>query len=975
MQVVKRDGRTEPVSFDKILKRLNVLAKREPSLDCVDTALISQKVIQGMFDGIHTHILDTLSAETAVYMQTSEPQYSELASRIIISDMHKQTDDNYQVVLDELWNYIHPKTGEYAPIIAKEIYDIMSKNMPRIMDTIKYSRDYNYTWFAYQTLKNAYLKKINGKIVERPQHMLMRVSFGIHKENVKKALETYEYMSTMHFIHATPTLFNAGTPRPQMSSCFLLTMIEDSIEGIYETLKRCAMISKDAGGIGLNVHKIRASTSYIRGTGGNSNGLVPMLRVYNDTARYVDQCFAYGTDVYTPSGPQKIEDTKIGDTLLNSKGKLCKVERVLEYSHAGNILCITTEYDTKGVMVTPEHQVLVLALAGEYGNDLSVKNYLSRELVRTEMKDAKDLKEGDFVCFPVPKSSKHNPYKKCVEECLKYNSVMYSKITNICWKRYVGSVYDFEVSGDHTYVTALGVVHNGGGKRKGAFAVYLEPWHADIFEFLELKKPTGKEENRARDLFYGLWIPDEFMRRVEADEEWHLFCPDESPGLSDCWGDEFVSLYNEYVSKGKYRKVVNARDVWTAILNSQPETGTPYMLYKDECNRRSNQSNLGTIKCSNLCTEIIEYSDPKEIAVCNLASVNLSSCVVKSEESGGYYFSFEILSKLVSIITVNLNKIIDEQFYVCKEAKKSNMRHRPIGIGVQGLADVFFRLRYPYESPAAKALNRRIFETMYHTALSTSCYLAEKYMPYTTFEGSPASKGILQFDMCDIPKDFQNNFCFDWDALKKRIKLNGLRNSLVIALMPTASTSNILGQCESFDPIPSNIFTKRVLAGDAIVINQHLAKDLKKLGLYTRDIIDAIIACRGSVQDIICIPPEIKEIYKTAYEIKTSERMIMAKERGWFVDQSQSFSLFVSSPTYDLLSSIHFGGWKMGLKTGMYYLRREPEANPYQITIDKEIVQEYISKRGIEKWFNKKDFGEKTLACTFENVDCVSCSS
>lgn len=646
--------------------------------------------------------------------------------------------------------------GRKTPMIGESYYKIIMKNADQLNAAIVYDRDFSYNYFGFKTLERSYLLKVNGKIAERPQHMLMRVAVGIHGDDIDAIIETYNLLSERFFTHASPTLFAAATPRPQLSSCFLLAMTDDSIEGIFETLTRCAKISKSAGGIGLHVHCIRAKDTYIAGTNGISNGLVPMLRVYNCTARYVDQ---------------------------------------------------------------------------------------------------------------------------------------------------------------------------GGNKRPGAFAIYLEPWHGDIFEFLNLRKNTGHEEDRARDLFYALWIPDLFMKRVEADQNWSLMCPHISPGLSDCWGEEFEKLYTSYENEGRFIRQVKARDLWSQIVTSQVETGTPYMLYKDACNRKSNQQNLGTIKCSNLCTEIVEYTSPDEIAVCNLASIALNMYV-----NADRTYDFEKLREVTKIVTKNLNKIIDVNYYPVPEAERSNKRHRPIGIGVQGLADAFILMRYPYDSEDARLLNQQIFETLYYAALEASCELAERDGPYETYAGSPVSKGILQYDMWNkVPTQL-----WDWAALKEKIAKHGVRNSLLLAPMPTASTAQILGNNESFEAYHSNIYNRRVLSGEFQVVNHHLIKDLTELDLWDEDMKNEIIAEYGSIQNITRIPKEVRDLYKTVWEISVKTCINMAADRGAFIDQSQSFNIHVGDPTYAKMSSIHFYGWKAGLKTGMYYLRTRPAANPIQFTVDKK---------------------------------------
>ncbi|BFZ15041.1 hypothetical protein BsWGS_18080 [Bradybaena similaris] len=754
MFVQKRGGRTETVHFDKITSRIKILCYGLHK-DFVDPAAITLKVINGLYNGVTTVELDNLAAETAATMTTKHPDYAILAARIAVSNLHKESKKIFSEAMADLYNWINPKTGQHAPMISEEIYNIIIKNADRLNSAIIYDRDYSYNYFGFKTLERSYLLRINGKVAERPQQMLMRVAVGIHKEDIDAAIETYNLLSEKWFIHASPTLFNAGTNKPQLSSCFLLTMESDSIEGIYSTLKTCALISKSAGGVGLNVHCIRATGSYIAGTNGMSNGLIPMLRVYNNTARYVDQ---------------------------------------------------------------------------------------------------------------------------------------------------------------------------GGNKRPGAFAIYLEPWHADVFEFLDLKKNTGKEEQRARDLFYALWIPDLFMRRVEANGNWTLMCPNECPGLADVWGEEFDRLYEKYEAEGRGRKTVTAQKLWYAIIESQTETGTPYMLYKDSCNRKSNQQNLGTIKCSNLCTEIVEYSAPDEVAVCNLASIALNM-YVKPDKT----FDFDKLQQVTKVIVRNLNKIIDINYYPVPEAERSNKRHRPIGIGVQGLADAFILMRFPFDSPEAMQLNKEIFETIYFAALDASCELAEKHGPYETYEGSPVSKGVLQHDMWGV-KTTTN---LDWVSLRRRIGKFGLRNSLLLAPMPTASTAQILGNNESIEAYTSNIYSRRVLSGEFQIVNQHLLKDLTDLGLWSEDLKTEIIAAGGSIQGVASIPDDLKALYKTVWEIKQKVILEMAADRGAFIDQSQSLNIHIAEPNYGKLSSMHFYAWKLGLKTGMYYLRTKPAAQAIQFTVDK----------------------------------------
>lgn len=786
--VIKRNKTKQVVLLDKITSRI-VKQCYGLKTEFVHPFEITKKVISGIYPGVHTTELDTLAAEIAASMTTKHPDYASLAARIEVSNLHKESKKVFSEVMTDLYSYINPKNGRHSPLISKEIYDIIMKNADSLNSAIIYDRDYHYNYFGVKTLMRSYLLKINGKVVERPQHMLMRVAVGIHRNDIEDAIETYNLMSEKWFTHASPTLFNSGTCKPQLSSCFLLTMTDDSIDGIYETLTTCAKISKSAGGIGVNVHNIRAKGSYIAGTNGVSNGLVPMLRVYNATARYVDQ---------------------------------------------------------------------------------------------------------------------------------------------------------------------------GGNKRPGAFAIYLEPWHADVFDFLDLKKNTGKEEQRARDLFYALWIPDLFMKRVEADGMWSLMCPNECPGLQDCWGEEFEKLYEGYEKQGKFRRQVKAQKLWFAILEAQTETGTPYMLYKDACNRKSNQQNVGTIKCSNLCTEIVEYSSPDEVAVCNLASLALNKFVVT--DSSPPTFNFQKLFEVTQVVTRNLNKIIDVNYYPVKEAERSNKRHRPIGIGVQGFADALILMRYPFESNEAKELNKKIFETIYYGALTASCKLAKDKGPYETYKGSPADKGQLQYDLWGVtPSDL-----WDWAKLKADIKKFGLRNSLLIAPMPTASTAQILGNNESFEPYTSNIYSRRVLSGEYQIVNHHLLKDLTEMGLWNETLKNKLVAANGSIQHIDEIPDEIKPLYKTVWEISQRTLIDMAADRGAFIDQSQSFNVFFAEPNYGKLTSMHFYGWKKGLKTGMYYLRTRPAASAIQFTVDQE---------SLKKSTKSKEDKQEAIACSLKNPEaCVSCS-
>ncbi len=792
MYVLKRDGNKESVKFDKITARVQKLCYGlEPQH--VNPVSVAMKVIEGIYAGVTTHELDNLAAEIAASLTTTHPDYALLASRIAVSNLHKSTNKSFSKTMATLYNFVDPKTGLHAPLIADDVHEIIQKNAQLLDSTIIYDRDFGYDYFGFKTLERSYLLRINGKVAERPQHMLMRVAVGIHKEDIDAAIETYNLMSERWFTHATPTLFNAGTPKPQMSSCFLLTMKDDSIDGIYDTLKQCAKISQSAGGIGLSIHNVRATGSYIRGTNGTSNGIVPMLRVFNDTARYVDQ---------------------------------------------------------------------------------------------------------------------------------------------------------------------------GGGKRKGSFAIYLEPWHADIFEFLDLRKNVGKEEIRARDLFTALWIPDLFMKRVKDNGDWSLMCPNECPGMSDCYGAEFEALYTKYESEGKARKTVKAQELWFAILDSQIETGNPYMLYKDACNEKSNQKNLGTIKSSNLCTEILEYTSPDEVAVCNLASLALPRFV----EDGK--FNHQRLFEVTYVATKNLNKIIDRNYYPVVEARNSNLRHRPIGLGVQGLADVFILLRMAFDSPDARQLNKDIFETIYYAALTASKDIAMELGPYETYKGSPMSKGQMQFDMWGVTPSNR----WEWDVLREEIAKHGVRNSLLVAPMPTASTSQILGNNECFEPYTSNIYSRRVLSGEFVIVNKHLLKDLVKLGIWNDRLKNQIIANNGSIQAINEIPENIKELYKTVWEIKQKSIIDMAADRGAYICQSQSLNLFIQDANFAKLTSMHFYAWEKGLKTGMYYLRTKAASDAIKFTVEKQAEEQFKPINGGEP--QSHELAIEQIACSLDNPEaCEACGS
>ncbi len=793
MFVLKRDGRKEPVMFDKITARVRKMCYGLNSL--VDPVKVAMRVIEGLYDGVTTSELDNLAAETAATMTVQHPDYARLAARIAVSNLHKNTKKTFSEVMTDLYNYVNPRTGKKAPLLSDETYKVIMDNAAKLDSTIIYNRDFGYDYFGFKTLERSYLLKLNGQIAERPQHMLMRVAIGIHQNDIDEAIETYELMSKKIFTHATPTLFNSGTPKPQMSSCFLLQIQDDSIDGIYDTLKQTAKISQSAGGIGLSIHNVRATGSYIRGTNGTSNGIVPMLKVYNDTARYVDQ---------------------------------------------------------------------------------------------------------------------------------------------------------------------------GGGKRKGSFAIYMEPWHADVFDFLDLRKNTGAEEKRARDLFYAMWIPDLFMKRVEENGDWTLMCPNECPHLFDTYGDEFEKLYTGYEKVGKGRKTIKARELWEKILEAQIETGNPYMLYKDAANRKSNQKNLGTIRSSNLCTEIMEYTAKDEVAVCNLASIAIPMFVEESKE-GEKFFNHKKLFKVTKKITRNLDTVIDRNYYPVKEAENSNLRHRPIGLGIQGLADAFIMLRMPFTSDEAKKLNEEIFETIYFAAVTSSMEIAKAKEPYSTYEGSPMSKGEFQFNMWGVSEDDLSGR-WNWKALRKKVLEHGVRNSLLVAPMPTASTSQILGNNEAFEPYTSNIYTRRVLSGEYIIVNKHLLEDLVELGLWNNEMKENIMRANGSIQHIDVIPQELKDLYKTVWEMSMKDIIDMSRQRGYFIDQSQSLNLFMQDANYSKLTSMHFYAWKSGLKTGMYYLRTKSAVNAIQFTVSKE-------KKTEDAPLSPEELKAMLIASQNNPDDCEMCGS
>lgn len=1115
MYVIKRDGQREIVSFDKILQRIKKTGM-EAGIQLNYTS-IAMKVIDQLFDGISTTQIDELTADQCASLASTHPDYTALAGRIVVSNLQKNTSNSFAEVMTQLY-YFHDKHGKLSPLVSDALYQTVVDHHKELNAMCDYSRDYLIDFFGFKTLERAYLMKIDKKVVERPQHMWLRVAIGIHGSNMERVKETYEYMSLKYFTHATPTLFNAGTNRPQLSSCFLLAMENDSIPGIYNTLSDCANISKWAGGIGLHIHNIRATGSHIRGTNGTSNGIVPMLRVYNNTAKYVDQCVHPETIIYTTQGPKQIQHCEGGVTsIYNVCGKEEVISDVLEHSYNGQMLEIQTMHSIFPLQITHEHPVYALCNQAKGLNYDVIRNRLEKNLACIDWIEAKDLNQDDMIAFAIPEyendinsiteddcrmygiilgdgcmntSTEGSGYislhthnkrdvrdfilnyfeKRCIvcsividgnttrirwnmhielpfryhdfydenkqkrvlpkwlnlplhksryivkglletdgcnsvkelvfdstsfnliesirficlkmgiltsgyirdrvgekhygafglienkkiayclriprtnEICdlmgfeykkdqffkfFKYNNFLLTRVKNIREITYNGIVYDLQMSNQHNYMIHNGLIHNGGGKRNGSFAIYLEPWHADIEMFLQMRKNHGDEELKARDLFYALWMPDLFMERVKADGDWTLMCPDECPGLANVYGDEFNELYKRYEDDNRGRKTMKARKLWFQILDAQMETGTPYLCYKDAANKKSNQKNVGVIKSSNLCTEIMEVSTPEETAVCNLASIALPAFIDHSTNPPSY--NFEKLHQVTKIVTYNLNKVIDVNYYPTDKTRLSNMRHRPVGIGVQGLADTFIQLGYPFASDAAQELNRLIFETMYHAALEQSCEIAQVDGAYETFPGSPASKGELQYDMWGVtPTEGR----YDWTALKDQIQTHGLRNSLLLAPMPTASTSQILGYNECIEPITSNIYSRRTLAGEFMMGNKYLMRDLLDLGLWNEELKNNIIANRGSIQHIQTIPIHIREKYKTVWEIPMRNLIDMAADRGAFVCQSQSLNLWMEDPSYSALTSMHFYAWSKGLKTGIYYLRRRGRHQAQQFTIE-----------------------------------------
>jgi len=1119
MYVTKRSGALEIVSFDKILHRIKSIGT-EANVKINYTSL-AMKIIDQLYDKISTTKIDELTAEQCAALSSTHYDYGTIASHIVVSNHHKNTVADFREVISVLYHSTD-KNGAHSPLLSREIYEIVDANADTLNAAIDFKRDYLIDYFGFKTIERSYLMRSNGVIVERPQHMWMRVALGIHGSNIDAAIETYHLMSQKYFTHATPTLFNAGTPRPQLSSCFLISMEQDSIEGIYNTLKDCALISKWAGGIGMHIHNVRATGSQIRGTNGTSNGIVPMLRVFNNTAKYVDQCVTPETYIYTTPGPIEIQNCSYGETqVFNLTGGIETIQNVLEHPYDGQIYNIETAHSIDNLRITPEHPVYALVGQTRGLNYNVIENRLNKNISQFEWVDAKDLQIDDMLVYKIPSHNTDNDAisaddcymygvllgdgclsnadqtgyislhsinkkyildfaikyfeNKCIQYrintddnttriywhkninmpfrysdvydsnktkrahhkwlnlpiekskfvlkglidtdgckhkeisfdstsrnliesvrflclklgvltsgytrdrigethvssagnvitnkqiswCLKipqtqaicellgidydenqffkffrYNDFLLTRIKSITVEEYSGTLYDLQMKTQHDYMIHNCIVHNGGGRRNGSFAIYLEPWHADIEMFLEMRKNHGDEEQKARDLFYALWVPDLFMERVKADGQWTLMCPNECPGLADVYGDEFNALYTGYEQAGKGRTSIKARELWFKILDAQMETGTPYICYKDAANKKSNQKNVGTIKSSNLCSEVLEYSDENETAVCNLASIALPTFV----ENG--VFNYEKLANVAGVITRNLNRVIDVNYYPTPKTHASNMRHRPIGIGVQGLADVFLLMGLAYHSDAARELNRLIFETIYYGATKASADLAVEQGPYPSFAGSPASQGKLQFDLWNVEPTPGR---YDWTTLKAQIRETGMRNSLLLAPMPTASTSQILGFNECFEPFTSNIYSRRTLAGEFVLTNKYLMRELIDMGLWNTELKNNIIANQGSIQHIDNLPEEMKQRYKSVWEIPMRHIIDMAADRGAFICQSQSLNLWIEDPTYNSLTSMHFYSWSKGLKTGIYYLRRRGKHRAQQFTIEPKTECELCS--------------------------------
>lgn len=1098
MQVIKRTGKTEPVSFDKVIKRLNALCQ---GLETIDPISVAQKVIAQIYNNVHTYQLDELAAEICIGMSVENPEFGILASRIIISNNHKNTSPSFSEAMTILYNNLDVE-GKSSPLVAKDFYEIVMKNRSKLNSIIDYTRDYNYDYFAFKTLEKAYLFKVEDRVVERIQHMVMRVSLGLHMNDINKAIESYQYMSQKYFTHATPTLFHAGTPRPALASCFLLGT-DDSIEasaknkGIYKTISDCAAISKWAGGIGVHISNIRSKGTRIRGTNGKSDGIIPMLKVYNDTAKYVNQCFTPETVIYSKTGIKEAKNIKEGDELLTKDGTFRKVMKVFKNEKEEEVVKYRIMSSLFPTRCTKQHQIFVLKSLAKLNNHGLVKEKLTKGEAKAEYVNAGDLTDKDYVVYPIPKYEedvkeddlfyfylygmclmktkvtdgivslevgehiigdikkffeKRNvpyelekrkifkwkmeddifhhelkmhdnkkrlfpeywnlPYEKCKSliqgifyrrnleirirdyeknfvstiryltlrlgfllrgvlknglyhiqypkeldnkknnRYFRHEDFLYCKIMKVKMVKFKGFVYDFNIDENHNYTTDSGLVHNS-GKRPGSFAIYLEPHHPDILDFLDLRKNHGNEDLRARDLFLALWISDLFMERLREKRDWSLLDPDECKGLNEVYGEDYKKLYEKYESEGRAKKVIKAEFLWRKICESMIETGVPYILFKDHINRKSNQKNYGTIKSSNLCAEITLYSDQNEYSVCILSSIALGKFVNNNTE-----FDYKKLEEVTRIAVTNLNRIIDYNHYEVPETEYSNKKHRPIGLGVQGLQDVFFKMRAPFESERARQLNKNIFETIYYAAVKTSCEIAKIEGPYETFWESPMAKGEFQFDLWNVkPSDR-----YDWDALRKDVMKYGIRNSTLTALMPTASTAQILGSVEAFEPITSNIYRRTTMAGDFAMVNKYLVDDLIRMGLWSKDMKDMIIAANGSIQNIDGIPKEIKDLYKTVWEIKQKSIIEMAADRGPYICQTQSMNLFFEEPTPTILYSAAMLAWRLGLKTGSYYIRSRPKIQAQQFTIDPETIKK-----------SQKRMGYKTLMNVLENPDTHDC--
>ena len=1167
MKIKKRDNRLEQLSFDKIIYRLRKLCndKNLGILSSIDPDIIAQRVVSSIYDGVTSCELDEEAARIAVSM-IENLEYQKLASRIVISNLHKSTNECFSEVMENLYNNFD-KNGNSMPIIADDIIEIIRKHKNTLNFAIDYNRDYLFDYFGFKTLEKSYLMKIFNKeqnkmvVVERPQHMYMRVALGIHKDDIESALSTYNLISQHYYTHASPTIFNAGGRLANLSSCFLIGSF-DSIEGIFKTMTDCAKISKLGGGIGTHISNIRAKGSLIRGTNGVSDGIIPMLKVYNEIGLYVNQCFTPDTWVYSEDGPKQMKDITTNDNLVTIDGTFKKVNEVIKNNVNKEILEIRATNTLFPIKVTKEHELYLLKDQKKITNYSVIKNRLEKGIIKPNFYNANELTENDLVGFPIPtyeldndindleyyklygmmlgdghickgrnecgitlgndtksdlqefvktylhskkinywgcdqygcssirwssseslnfsremfynsnnekvikKEFLHLPKNKILKilegllrtdgsnlkelyftntsqtlimqmrylflrlgiltsghiknnvgeshitkhgrlienkkisyvlripkhpilnsiikfknnsqhfKYFEWNGMLWGRIRSINYINYEGEVYDFNMIDNHNYLTDMGLVHNS-GKRKGSFAMYIEPWHADIMEFLELRKNQGHENLRARDLFYAMWTPDLFMKQIENDGDWYLMCPDECPGLTEVYGDDFEKLYWKYVEEKRYKRIVKAQDIWTKIMDSQIETGVPYIAYKDNVNKKCNQKNLGTIKSSNLCCEISLYSDDKQYAVCNLASVALPK-FVECDNDDKPYFNFEKLREIAKYIVGPMNKVIDHNHYPVPETHKSNMAHRPIGIGIQGLSDVYIKMKLPFESEGAKKLNKEIFETLYYGCLQGTIEEAKRDGSYSTYEGSPFSQGKLQFDLC---KEFDNinldeylSGRWDWDALKRDLKQYGARNSMLIALMPTASTAQIMNNSECFEPIDSCIFKRRVLSGEYIVINKYLVSDLEKLGLWSKEMKDRIITFDGSIQQIPEIPDEIKAIYKTVWELSMKSVIEQSRDRGVFVDQMQSMNLFMANPNYKKLTSMHFYAWKQHLKTGMYYLRSRGQSSG-KFSVDVNIEKQIREKQEKGEALTKQE-EEAVLACSLENPEaCMLCSS